>query len=101
MELRAALDPQSTIDLTGFDHYIAMPNLAAFANTGFPFTKYADLAQTAIVLPISPTVADGCANLLGRRGPHGRFYGLCGTRFALLSSDSIDPGQKQEKFPEI
>jgi hypothetical protein len=45
-----AIDPDSTIDLSSFPHYTAMPNLSLFANAGYPFTRYADLAQTAIVL---------------------------------------------------
>ncbi len=32
-----------------------MPNLELFANAGFPFTRYADLSQTRIVVPARPT----------------------------------------------
>lgn len=70
--IRQAIDPDSTIDLTSFPHYTAMPNLALFANAGYPFTRYADLAETAIVLPD----ANNAANLeqlffvLGRMGRH-------------------------------
>jgi cellulose synthase (UDP-forming) len=31
-----------------------MPNLALFSNAGFPFTQYADLRKTTVVLPESP-----------------------------------------------
>ena len=55
---RAAIDPDSTIDLTGFPHYTAMPNLAYFANSGYPFTKYADLAETVVIMPDTPVVQD-------------------------------------------
>jgi cellulose synthase operon protein B len=48
---RESLDPDSTVDVSGFPHYTALPNLALFANAGFPFTRYADLAETAVVLP--------------------------------------------------
>ncbi len=37
-----SIDPNSTIDLSGFPHYMALPDLAAFANGGFPFTRMAD-----------------------------------------------------------
>jgi len=41
-----------TIDVFQFFRtYTAMRNLALFANAGFPFTRYADLAETAVVLP--------------------------------------------------
>ena len=32
----------------------ALPDLALFANSGIPFTRHANLARTAIVLPIAP-----------------------------------------------
>ncbi len=48
--VRGAIDPESTIDLSTYPHYIAMPNLAAFAQAGFPFTRMADLSDTDVVL---------------------------------------------------
>lgn len=50
-DLRMSIDPDSTIDLTRAYHYTQLPNLAYFANSGFPFTRMADLSDTAIVLP--------------------------------------------------
>ncbi|HDR9317585.1 TPA: cellulose biosynthesis cyclic di-GMP-binding regulatory protein BcsB [Burkholderia vietnamiensis] len=50
-----AIDPGSTIDVSSFPHYIALPDLAAFANSGFPFTRMADLSDTAVVLPNEPS----------------------------------------------
>ena len=55
---RAAVDPDSSIDFSGFRHYAALPNLAFFANSGYPFTRMADLADTAIVIPDAPTGID-------------------------------------------
>ena len=49
--VRGAIDPESTIDLTGIPHFIAMPNLSVFSNSGFPFTRLADLSKTAVLLP--------------------------------------------------
>ncbi|AOJ47833.1 cellulose synthase [Burkholderia thailandensis] len=67
---RAAIDPDSTIDFSRFIHYAMLPNLAYFANSGFPFTRYADLSQTAIVLPQRPSPAEQEAYLtmLGHMG---------------------------------
>ncbi|MGI4860806.1 MAG: cellulose biosynthesis cyclic di-GMP-binding regulatory protein BcsB [Janthinobacterium lividum] len=56
--VRGAIDPNSTLDLSAFPHYIAMPDLAAFGNSGFPFTRLADLSETAVVLPDSPSASD-------------------------------------------
>ncbi len=42
---RAAVDPDSSIDFSGFSHYAALPNLAFFANSGYPFTRLADTGR--------------------------------------------------------
>jgi len=56
--VRGAVDPTSSIDLSSFPHYLAMPDLAAFSNAGFPFTHMADLSETAAVLPDTPSALD-------------------------------------------
>lgn len=56
-DVRAAIDDQSTIDFSGFHHYIEMPNLRSFAGSGFPFSRMADLSETIVVLPDEPTVS--------------------------------------------
>jgi cellulose synthase (UDP-forming) len=56
--LVARIDPDSTIDLSQSPHYAPMPNLSFFANTGFPFTRDADLSETAVVMPDEATPGD-------------------------------------------
>ncbi|TKC81475.1 cellulose biosynthesis cyclic di-GMP-binding regulatory protein BcsB [Trinickia terrae] len=56
--VRGEIDPDSSIDLSSFPHYMAMPDLAAFANSGFPFTRMADLSETAVILPNDPNGSD-------------------------------------------
>lgn len=65
-----SIDPDSTIDLSTFPHYMALPDLAAFANSGFPFTRMADLSETAVIFPGEPTPGDYSLYLLamGRMG---------------------------------
>ncbi len=56
----AVMDSDSTLDFSGFPHYIKMPNLRAFAKSGFPFSKMADLSETVVVMkqnPPAPEVA--------------------------------------------
>jgi len=67
---RSSIDPDSTIDLTGFRHYVALPNLALFANAGYPFTRLADLSQTVVVLKDGPTPPsiEAFLHLMGRFG---------------------------------
>jgi hypothetical protein len=68
--VRGEIDPNSTIDLSSFPHYMALPDLAAFANSGFPFTRMADLSQTAVILPTHPNPGDYSLYLMamGRMG---------------------------------
>jgi hypothetical protein len=68
--VRGSIDPASTLDLTGYDHFIAMPNLGVFKDAGFPFTRLADLSETAVVLPDNAGMGDLSAYLtiLGRFG---------------------------------
>lgn len=69
-DVSGAIDPDSSIDLSGFPHYMAMPNLAAFGNAGYPFTRLADLSESTIVLPENPGDGDfgNVLTLLGRFG---------------------------------
>ena len=54
---QAQIDDDSTIDFSGFHHYIGLPNLSAFALSGFPFTRMADLSQTVALVPPRATAA--------------------------------------------
>lgn len=67
-EVRASIDPDSTIDLSGAHRFALLPNLAFFAGAGFPFTRMADLSETAIVLPDRPNPLELSAflELVGR-----------------------------------
>ncbi len=51
LNLQGALLRSSYLDLRGLNHWAAMPNLELFANAGFPFTRFADLSQSIVVLP--------------------------------------------------
>lgn len=64
------IDPDSTIDFSGFPHYLPMPDLAAFGNAGFPFSRVADLSETAVIMPETPTTGEVSALLtvMGRMG---------------------------------
>jgi hypothetical protein len=68
--VRGAIDPDSTIDISGFPHFMAMPNLSAFDQAGYPFTRMADLSETAVIMPDTPSAQDYSAylTLLGRIG---------------------------------
>ena len=48
------IDGNSTVDLSGYRHYMEMPSLGAFASAGFPFSRNADLAQTLVLVNAHP-----------------------------------------------
>jgi len=68
--VRSAIDPDSTIDFSDMPHYATFPNLAYIANAGFPYTKYADLSESAVVMPDRPSNEEVQVflNLMGRMG---------------------------------
>lgn len=86
---QGAIDPESTIDFSGFPHYVALPNLAYFSNLGFPFTRLADLSETAVVLPESPNPDElGLyLTLMGRMGEATAYPAL---RHALIPTSEVE-----------
>ncbi|MGP2467553.1 cellulose biosynthesis cyclic di-GMP-binding regulatory protein BcsB [Yersinia sp. 2540 StPb PI] len=53
----AVIDGNSTIDFSGYRHFMEMPDLRAFANAGFPFSRMADLSETLVLVPPNPAPA--------------------------------------------
>ena len=45
------IEPTSTLTVKGLFHHAELPNLKLFTRAGYPFTKYADLSQTAVFIP--------------------------------------------------
>jgi cellulose synthase (UDP-forming) len=45
----------SELDLTSLAHFTRLPRLDLFAKAGFPFTRHADLSETAVVMPAAPS----------------------------------------------
>jgi cellulose synthase (UDP-forming) len=62
-DIRAAVEPDSTIDLSRAYRYARLPNLGFFGSSGFPFTRMADLSGTAAVLPERPNPVEAGAFL--------------------------------------
>ena len=85
----AAIDPDSTIDFSHYPHYIAMPNLNVFAQAGFPFTRYADLAQTAVVLSDKPSAGDITA-MLNSVAKFSATTGFPGLRLSVATVSTVD-----------
>jgi len=92
--VRVALDPNSTIDLTQAWHALQMPNLATFAGAGYPFTVRPDLAETTVVMDANPSAEaiEAFLNVMGRMGDA---TGVATTGVTVVSE--IDPDQLHEQ----
>ncbi|MBA0168417.1 cellulose biosynthesis cyclic di-GMP-binding regulatory protein BcsB [Pectobacterium sp. CFBP8739] len=66
----AVIDSDSTINFSGYRHFMAMPDLRAFANAGYPFSRLADLSQTWVLVNKQPQPAQVSAmlNAIGNIG---------------------------------
>ncbi len=87
--LQGAIDPESTLDFSGFPHYVALPNLAYFSSIGFPFTRLADLSETAVVLPESPN-PDELGTYLMLMGRMGEATAYPALRHSIVSASDVD-----------
>lgn len=87
--VRGTVEPDSTIDISGIPHFLAMPDLAAFGNSGFPFTRMADLSESAVVMPDKPAEADYEAylNLVGLMG---RATGYPATALTVAQAGQVE-----------
>jgi hypothetical protein len=87
------VDDSSSIDFSGYRHYIEMPSLRAWANAGFPFSRYADLAQTLVLMPPKPDVQQ-VSTLLNAMGNSGAQTGYPALRVQL--TDDWATAKKQD-----
>lgn len=94
-DIQSSIDADSTIDLSKFLHYARMPDLAMFANMGFPFTRYADLSETVIVIPKAANASE-IQMLLDVFGKFGRATGYPSIRVTLLRAEQINTIQDKD-----
>ena len=92
-DTQAIIDEDSTIDLSGYHHYINMPDLQAFARSGFPFSRMADMSESIVVVPkqttptLVSTLLESVASISARTG-----Y----PAFALRLSDDWNSASKED-----
>lgn len=84
----AGIDPESTIDLRGAAHFARLPDLALFARSGFPFTRLADLAGSAVVVSDSPSTEEIQA-MLEILALFGRETGLPASRHVVTRASDL------------
>jgi cellulose synthase (UDP-forming) len=88
-DINYSIDPTSTIDLSSAYHFSPQPRLGFFRNAGFPFTIYADLSDSAVVLPAQPDATELGAylTLMGR---FGRLTGYPAVRISVVKPAELD-----------
>jgi cellulose synthase (UDP-forming) len=81
----------TSLDLRGYRHYTTLPNLELFANAGFPFTRYADMSETTVVLPPAPTVPE-IETFVTMMGHFGRQTGFPALRVTVAGPEALHSG---------
>lgn len=68
--MQGSILKDSYLDLRDIPHWATLPNLEIFANAGYPFTRKADLTDTAVVLPdtASPDEVEMFLTFMGHFG---------------------------------
>ncbi|WP_082678111.1 cellulose biosynthesis cyclic di-GMP-binding regulatory protein BcsB [Type-E symbiont of Plautia stali] len=90
------IDDNSSIDFSGYRHYIEMPSLGAYANAGFPYSRHADLAQTLVL--VQPKPANGeVSTMLNALGAIGAQTGYPALRVQM----SDDWNQAKDKDADL
>jgi cellulose synthase (UDP-forming) len=91
INMEGAILRDSYIDLRGYPHYAPLPNLETFANAGFPFTRFADLSRTTVVLPPTPTEQE-IETFVTLMGHFGRQTGFPALRVTVAGPDALHMG---------
>lgn len=95
INMQGAILRDTYLDLRGYPHYAAMPNLEIFANAGFPFTRFPDLNNTTVVLPANPTEEE-IEMFVTLMGHFGRQTGFPGLRVTVAGPEALTAGSSAD-----
>jgi cellulose synthase (UDP-forming) len=95
INMQGAILRDTYLDLRNYPHYAPLPNLEIFANAGFPFTRLADLSETTVVLPATPTEQEIEA-FVTLMGHFSRQTGFPALRVTVAGPDALQPGAKTD-----
>lgn len=82
--IQSRIDGDSTLDFSRAWHFGKLPNLAWFSGAMFPFTRHADLAHTAVLMPAHPT-SDDISVLLNLMAQAGHDTGVAANYLHLFT----------------
>jgi cellulose synthase catalytic subunit (UDP-forming) len=91
ISMQGSILRDSYLDLRGYPHWAALPNLELFSNAGFPFTRFADLSETTVVLPPTPSERE-IETFITLMGHFGRQTGFPGLRVTVSGPDALRSG---------
>ena len=95
INMQGAILRDTYLDLRGYPHYAPLPNLESFANAGFPFTRVADLGETTVVLPASPTEQE-IETFVTLMGHFSRQTGFPTLRVTVAGVDALHEGARTD-----
>jgi len=95
INMQGAILRDTYLDLRGYPHYAALPNLELFANAGFPFTRRADLSETTVVLPPKPTKEE-IETFVTLMGHFSRQTGFPALRVSVAGADALRAGAETD-----
>jgi len=86
--LQGEIQKDSYLDIKDIPHWAVLPNLELFANAGYPFTRLADLSETAVVLPdtFAPEEVELYLTLMGHFGAQ---TGYPVTNVSVINSEGM------------
>lgn len=87
--LQGSIDPASTLELHHYAYFTEMPALEKFADGAFPYSRLSDLADTAVVLPNTPSESDVSAALIAL-GHIGRWTRDAASRLEVTTLAGLD-----------
>jgi cellulose synthase (UDP-forming) len=95
MNLQGVIMKDSYLDIRDIPHLAVLPNLEIFANAGYPFTRKADLADTAVVLPDTPQ-ADEIEMFLTLMGHFGAQTGYPVLNVTVTNADGMKTDRQKD-----
>jgi cellulose synthase (UDP-forming) len=95
INMQGSILRDSYLDLRGYPHWAPMPNLEIFSNAGFPFTRIADLSETTVVLPPTPTEQE-IETFVTLMGHFGRQTGFPALRVTVDGADALREGAQND-----
>ena len=83
------IDPSSTLTLDGLFHYAQMPNLTLFTQSSYPYSVYADLSRTVVVIP-KEAAAEKVTTLLNTTARIAAETGAVATKLTVIDKANED-----------